>query len=327
MGAFFSGTDNNDDQHAFCYSGVVGNLDRPSPSTIFRLNIADEKFEAKADEIFDFSVPLPAVPPEWLAKVTVQTYGGVGTGYENWGGYYANRGGTHGSNVRPFRHGQEVGGTSQKKLGSGAGKSFLDSAYSAATLPAIDPDTCTEEQRVALVAILGEKLSKELGFDTPRAVVEADTGSLTDLMDEEAMMEFFFGGAAPGGDTTDPSNPNLVWAPGAEFTALVKLMFTLTEINTEQYPTLRTLRVYEIIVDELAGVYEAGTDDRGQKYFVNAHKGGKDGIRTLARAFVANEPGLVSYVHYNAIPGNFTIDKFAEDVWELLFDMGQGLVY
>lgn len=87
--AFFSGTDNNDDKSNYCYSGVVGKLDDPSPSTIWRLNLGEEKHtDVKVADIFENQLTLPAVPEEWLDKVTVQSYpmyGGAYGGY--WGGY------------------------------------------------------------------------------------------------------------------------------------------------------------------------------------------------------------------------------------------------
>lgn len=59
----------------------MGKLNDPSPSTIWRLNLGEEKHtDIKVADIFENQLTLPAVPQEWLDKVTVQSYpmyGGV----------------------------------------------------------------------------------------------------------------------------------------------------------------------------------------------------------------------------------------------------------
>lgn len=74
MGAFFSGTDNGDDRNAIRFSGVFGNLDRSTPSTIWRFNYMDKKYEASIEDIFE-EPPQQAVevPAEWLGKVKVSS--------------------------------------------------------------------------------------------------------------------------------------------------------------------------------------------------------------------------------------------------------------
>lgn len=90
MGAFFSGTDNRDDTSLYGYSGVVGNLDKPSPSVIFRLNAGELKVDKiPPEDIFDFSSPKPEVPAAWLDKVSVETFTYSGGLYS--GGMYGAR--------------------------------------------------------------------------------------------------------------------------------------------------------------------------------------------------------------------------------------------
>lgn len=86
MGAFFSGTDNNDDKAGFYLSGVAGQLNLAKPAFVWRFNNGAEKIEVTLDEIFG----QPAreefvVPQEWLAKVTVNTYSHVGAWRPNTG--------------------------------------------------------------------------------------------------------------------------------------------------------------------------------------------------------------------------------------------------
>lgn len=71
MGAFFSGTDNNDDRRSICYSGVVGHLEKPEPMTVWRFNVGEVKKECKFSDIFDVEVATAEVSEEWLNKVTV----------------------------------------------------------------------------------------------------------------------------------------------------------------------------------------------------------------------------------------------------------------
>lgn len=76
MGAFFSGTDNNDDRGAIGFSGVFGNLDKAEPGTVWRFNYYDRKFEAKLTDIFETPQhPSIEIPDEWIEQVKVG-YGG-----------------------------------------------------------------------------------------------------------------------------------------------------------------------------------------------------------------------------------------------------------
>ncbi len=68
MGAFFSGTDNNDDKKNTCYSGVVGKLDTANPQTIWRFNDLNHKIECELDAVF--AADEVKCPDEWMDKVT-----------------------------------------------------------------------------------------------------------------------------------------------------------------------------------------------------------------------------------------------------------------
>lgn len=72
MSAFYSGTDNNDDKAGIRFSGVFGNLDRATPSTVWRFNYMDKKFDAKIEDIFAAPPKEDVeVPKEWLSRVVV----------------------------------------------------------------------------------------------------------------------------------------------------------------------------------------------------------------------------------------------------------------
>lgn len=70
MGAFFSGTDNRDDQGNIGFSGVVGKLDQENAMTIWRFNYKDTKVTCDFDDIF--ALPAreeQAVPEDWISKI------------------------------------------------------------------------------------------------------------------------------------------------------------------------------------------------------------------------------------------------------------------
>lgn len=77
MGAFFSGTDDNDDRKNISFSGVFGKLKDKEPQTVWRFNYYDKKFEADISHIFEAPPQAPAVeiPQEWLDQVKTVTYG------------------------------------------------------------------------------------------------------------------------------------------------------------------------------------------------------------------------------------------------------------
>ena len=82
MGAFFSGTDNNDDKSGFYISGVAGQLDKPKPAFVWRFNNGAEKIEITLEEIFKMPEESAVeVPKEWLDKVHVSYTSALYTGY------------------------------------------------------------------------------------------------------------------------------------------------------------------------------------------------------------------------------------------------------
>lgn len=103
MGAFFSSTDNSDDQSGIRFSGVVGQLDKPQFQTVWRFNYKTAKVDVKFEDIFE-AEPEPEieVPEEWMSnvKTLVNTapyargHGGIyaGGGFDDegyWETYYS----------------------------------------------------------------------------------------------------------------------------------------------------------------------------------------------------------------------------------------------
>lgn len=81
MGAFFSGTDENDDKTYVGISGVAGELNKAEPKLIWRFNAYKTKVSLTLEDIF--AVPEKQVSPEvndWMGNVEVQTYA---SGYRN----------------------------------------------------------------------------------------------------------------------------------------------------------------------------------------------------------------------------------------------------
>lgn len=75
MGAFFSGTDNRDDQSNIGFSGVVGHLKSEEPATVWRFNYRDKKIECNLEDIFILPVrEEQEAPDEWLSKINTPTY-------------------------------------------------------------------------------------------------------------------------------------------------------------------------------------------------------------------------------------------------------------
>ena len=148
MSAFFSGTDNNDDKSNYCYSGVVGKLDNPNPSTVRRLNLGEERYtDLKIADIFEDRVTLPEVPQAWLDKVTVQTF-------PLYGGYYAGEG-WYGS--QKSNHGQGSQSTVAKK---GPDGNHWENLATAVSTKSYD----------SLLAALGEEFTEYLGLNKVAAV-------------------------------------------------------------------------------------------------------------------------------------------------------------
>lgn len=113
MGAFFSGTDNNDDKKIIAYSGVVGQLDKPTPALVWRFNINERNRPATMEEIFDVPKKEVSINPEWMEKV--KTGPAYGSGYA---GMY--RGG---GAIVPFQNGRgQNGGVTRDRFPNGQRK-------------------------------------------------------------------------------------------------------------------------------------------------------------------------------------------------------------
>lgn len=75
MGAFFSGTDDNDDRIGVRYSGVIGRNSLPDPEMKFRFNFMGSRVDVPLGDLFSFPRPQTEDPPaEWLQKVTEVGY-------------------------------------------------------------------------------------------------------------------------------------------------------------------------------------------------------------------------------------------------------------
>lgn len=73
MGAFYSGTDNNDDKDKVYYTGVVGKLTKDSYEWVMRFNLREKKITAKLEDIFDLTTEVN-IPAGWLDQVEVRSY-------------------------------------------------------------------------------------------------------------------------------------------------------------------------------------------------------------------------------------------------------------
>lgn len=72
MGAFYSGTDNNNDKNGIYYSGVVGKLDHANPQIVFRFNMHEVKLECKIADIFEIPKKEVTIPQAWIDNVEVK---------------------------------------------------------------------------------------------------------------------------------------------------------------------------------------------------------------------------------------------------------------
>jgi len=87
MGAFFSGTDNQNDATTVRFSGVFGKLNQPKAETIWRFNYYTRKLEATPADIFELpEVAEVEVPQEWLDKVDSSTRYPISQYKKNQGG-------------------------------------------------------------------------------------------------------------------------------------------------------------------------------------------------------------------------------------------------
>lgn len=99
--AFFSGTDDGDDNGRVTVSGVVGKLTANSYDTVFRFNLpGNVKIkDLKVEDIFTDESNKAEVPAEWLSNVKREVYTAPKTTYYG-GGYQGNRS-THTRGVVP----------------------------------------------------------------------------------------------------------------------------------------------------------------------------------------------------------------------------------
>lgn len=76
--AFFSGTDNNDDNNSIKFSGVIGHNTSPTVSTKWRFNYLGHRVDIEPDAIFEHKKPEveEVVPNEWLEAVQIRSYTG-----------------------------------------------------------------------------------------------------------------------------------------------------------------------------------------------------------------------------------------------------------
>lgn len=71
MGAFYSGTDNNNDKTGIYYSGVVGKITDDSYEWVMRFNMHETKMSCDLEDIFDMAEEVPQVPKAWLDQVQI----------------------------------------------------------------------------------------------------------------------------------------------------------------------------------------------------------------------------------------------------------------
>lgn len=91
MGAFFSGTDDNNDKTGIYYSGVVGKITDNAYEWTMRFNLHDHKTKVDLKDIFEMNTEV-TIPSEWLDQVEVQTHQGYqGTNLSQYGQYFRDR--------------------------------------------------------------------------------------------------------------------------------------------------------------------------------------------------------------------------------------------
>lgn len=93
MGAFFSGTDDRDDNGNCTISGVVGEMNKPKPAMVFRFNLPGNVKIAglTPDDIFAQEGQGFDVPAEWLTQVKREVYTSANYGLHGRGNQLGNR--------------------------------------------------------------------------------------------------------------------------------------------------------------------------------------------------------------------------------------------
>lgn len=71
FGAFYSGTDDNDDKKGIRISGVLGHLNKKQPQYVLRFNYYDKKIDLQFEDVFDEDLRTIDYPKTWLAKVNI----------------------------------------------------------------------------------------------------------------------------------------------------------------------------------------------------------------------------------------------------------------
>lgn len=248
-----------------------------------------DKADAKQDDLFDFTVTLPAVPEEWLDKVTVQCWSTTAVG-DYYGGY--------GYSSRTF-----PGDTQGKKPG---GRDFpkdnlLGAGY-------IDADFWEAFAGEAFTPEAFDELARALGDDA--AMYGLETPVQNPVGKEESDLDW----SAPEDEE--------VFVVGAEFSHVVRTGLGLHHLVTDQYPSLRTFSIYRILIDNLADYWAPARVGAVQEIH-NIHK---KGISYTPEAFIQSQPSLTSYLTDLA---GFQVDPsvFASDVFDLLEAYHSGLVY
>jgi PRTRC genetic system protein A len=110
MGAFYSGTDDNNDKTGIYYSGVVGKLTDTSFDFVFRFNLNEAKLKCKLEDVFEMPAkPEVQVPQEWLDNVSVAAPSYLpGKGYPGYNaGNHGKGNSVHNQTMGKGRHVQE----------------------------------------------------------------------------------------------------------------------------------------------------------------------------------------------------------------------------
>lgn len=164
FGAFFSGTDDNDDRNSVRFSGVVGYNNRPVREMKFRFNYFGTKIDIGLESIFEHRVSVTPAPDDWFEKIKTHSYSGyqhsVGQRYGN----FANRGvagmdstpnvyphsgyqGGHGLSG-PYQGIKHTGGS--RLLEEDAGDDELDPVGASASVGGTGPKKLSKAERRAL---------------------------------------------------------------------------------------------------------------------------------------------------------------------------------